>query len=120
MKNVPNVKMGMGIFASSDIPILLFIMAKENEDKQATLEDFYIPEKVDAFCRRYAPANVHTFTTEVFNEERLREFFKAYVFPLGDPLKLYVGELKNRGYAMNVTLTGELGIIVKDNMEHDY
>ena len=83
-------------------------MSKENEKKSPTIDDFVITEKVDAFCKAYRPAKEHTFTTEAFNEERLREFFKAYeLFSQGDPLKVYIDELAARGYCMLVTVYGE-------------
>ena len=96
-------------------------MAKNDYDndngegkKGASLEDFFIYDKVTAFARKYRPAEEQTFSTEVFNEERLREFFKAYVFPLGDPLKLYLQELAIKGYYMSVSVTGEPAILVEE------
>lgn len=82
--------------------------------KGATLEDFFIYDKVTAFAQKYRPVKEQTFSTEVFNEERLREFFKAYVFPLGDPLKLYLQELAIKGYHMGVSVTGEPAILVEE------
>lgn len=97
--------------------ILFFVMAKKDEEqeKSATLEDFYIDEKVQAFCDKYRHVKEQTFASEVFNEEKLREFFKAYVIPShGDPLKIYITELRYRGYEMSVSLSGELAIIVEE------
>ena len=63
---------------------------------------------------KYRPVEEQTFSTEVFNEERLREFFKAYVFPLGDPLKLYLQELAIKGFYMSVSIMGEPAILVEE------
>ncbi len=84
------------------------------EKKAVTLEDFFIYDKVAAFARKYRPVEEQTFSTEVFNEERLREFFKAYVFPLGDPLKLYLQELAIKGFYMSVSIMGEPAILVEE------
>lgn len=93
-------------------------MSEENEKKSPTIDDFVIIEKVDAFCKQYRPAKEHTFTTEAFNEERLREFFKAYeLFSQGDPLKVYIDELAARGYRMSVTVYGEPAIIVEEKID---
>lgn len=85
--------------------------------KTVTLEDFFIYDKVLAFSRKYRPAEEQTFSTEIFNEERLREFFKAYVFPLGDPLKLYMNELSVMGFHMRVSVTGEPAILVNEKYD---
>ena len=82
--------------------------------KAVTLEDFFVYDKVMAFSRKYRPVKEQTFSTEVFNEERLREFFKAYVFPLGDPLKLYLQELSIKGFEMSVSVSGEPAILVEE------
>lgn len=84
------------------------------EKKAVSLEDFFIYDKVMAFSSKYRPAKEQTFSTEVFNEERLREFFKAYVFTLGDPLKLYIQELAIKGFHMGVSVTGEPAILVDE------
>ena len=84
------------------------------EKKAVSLEDFFIYDKVMAFARKYRPVKEQTFSTEVFNEERLREFFKAYVFPLGDPLKLYLQELYIKGFEMSVSVSGEPAILVEE------
>lgn len=93
-------------------------MREENEKKSPTIDDFVITEKIDAFCKQYRPSKEHTFTTEAFNEERLREFFKAYeLFLHGDPLKVYIDELAARGYHMSVSVYGEPAIIVEENFD---
>ena len=87
----------------------------EDDDLQGTpevekisLRDFIIPSKVQAFCQAYRPAKREKQTTYVFTDERLRQFFKAYVCGLGDPLKLYIEDLKMAGFVMTVDMaTGE-------------
>ena len=87
------------------------------EKKAVTVEDFVIYDKVFAFIRKYKPAKEQTFSSEVFNEERLREFFKAYVFPIGDPLKIYLEQLRLQGFEMGVSVTGEPAIIVEERFD---
>lgn len=83
---------------------------KQNQPS-VTMEDFIIPQKVDAFTQTYSPVNTQTQTCEVFNDARLREFFKAVPIPgLGDPLVDYLEMLEARGFFMRVSLTGEPAI----------
>ena len=82
------------------------------EVAKVSLRDFVVPDKVSAFVRAYAPAPPGMDDTseyvESFDDERLRQFFKAYVCGLGDPLALYVEDLKMAGFQMQVSLgTGE-------------
>ncbi len=82
------------------------------EVSKVTLSDFVIQEKVSAFVRAYNPAPPELDDTspyvESFDDSRLREFFKAYVCGLGDPLDLYIEDLKLAGFRMSVSLaTGE-------------
>lgn len=83
---------------------------KQNQPS-VTMEDFIIPQKVDAFTQTYSPVNIQTQTCEVFNDARLREFFKAVPIPgLGDPLVDYLEMLEAHGFFMRVSLTGEPAI----------
>lgn len=83
----------------------------QQENPSVSIEDFIIPQKVEAFVEMYHPLDRQTLTCEVFNEARLREFFKAIPLPgLGDPLVKYVELLDWRGYHMHVSLTGEPAI----------
>lgn len=78
---------------------------------QVHLSDYVIPEKVWAFTRYYKPCKEYDPGYESFDEARLRDFFKATVCGLGDPLKLYIEELAGSGFRMEVSeLTGELTI----------
>lgn len=80
-----------------------------NNDEQAevTLDDFVIPAKIEAFGNQYEPQNHWTDGCEVFNDARLREYFKAIVCPLGDPLSLYLQELGYKGFHMQNDESGE-------------
>lgn len=93
---------------------------KQNNDynnmqqgEKVTIDDFIIPQKVTAFTTAYRPAKKQTLTSEVFTDTRLREFFKAYVTKVGDPLAEYISRLERLGYKMQVSLTGEPAIIVE-------
>ena len=80
----------------------------EVEVAKVSLSDFIIPAKVSAFVRDYEPCNEGDPGYEQFDDGRLREMFKAYVCGLGDPLKLYIEDLKMAGFRMDCSLaTGE-------------
>lgn len=78
---------------------------------QVHLSDYVIEEKVAAFVNTYAPAPDGMDDTseyvEVFDDARLRSYFKAYPCGLGDPLKLYVEDLKLAHFRMKVSVTGK-------------
>ena len=51
----------------------------EEAEKEGTkLEDYVIPQKIDAFCEAYQPVEQERMATQIFDETRLRTFFKAY------------------------------------------
>ena len=88
-----------------------------NEDAfQVHLSDYVIQEKVAAFVNSYAPAPDEMDDTseyvEVFDDARLRSYFKAYVCGLGDPLKLYIEDLKMAGFRMRISVTGKPCLMV--------
>ena len=58
------------------------------------LADFVVPEKVSAFVHDYEPCDEFDPGAERFDDARLREYFKAYVCGLGDPLAIYLEDLK--------------------------
>ena len=64
------------------------------EVEKISLRDFVIPEKVSAFVHTYEPCDEFDAGAERFDDARLREYFKAYVCGLGDPLALYLEDLK--------------------------
>lgn len=109
-----------GIFADVKIPFLRneINMGKHNEQQEqqmATLEDFYLEEKVEAFARRYRPVKKQGISTEVFTEGRLREFFGAYPLPAqGDLLRIYLEGIKKRGFLMEVSLSGEPAVLAEE------
>ena len=84
----------------------------QQQGDAVTINDFIVPQKVDAFCNAYAPCDYEDETTETFTDARLREFFKAWICPLGDPLTTYLTLLSARGYTMRVSITGEPAIFV--------
>ena len=74
---------------------------EQDAEEAVKLEDFVVLEKVDAFCRAFQPGTEDRHD-ERFADARLREFFKAYVCPSGDPLALYVERLALEGFKMVV------------------
>lgn len=78
-----------------------------DEQTEVTLQDFVISAKIEAFGNQYEPQNHWTDGCEVFNDARLREYFKAIVCPLGDPLSLYLQELGYKGFHMQNDESGE-------------
>ena len=74
---------------------------------EVTLDDFVIPSKILAFSKQFEPMDHWTEDCEVFNDARLREYFKAIVCPLGDPLSLYLQELGYNGFHMQHDESGE-------------
>lgn len=90
-------------------------MGKKQEEGPKT-EAFVIPEKVEAFCNAYEPADKFMPDVEVFYEARLRSFFKAYVTVCGDPLKNYVKLLSDAGFKFSVTITGQPAILVRERI----
>lgn len=78
-----------------------------DEQAEVTLQDFVIPAKIEAFGNQYEPQNHWTDGCEVFNDARLREYFKAIVCQLGDPLSLYLQELGYKGFHMQNDESGE-------------
>lgn len=80
----------------------------EQEVAKVSLEDFVVMEKVQAFCRAYAPCGELDEGCERFDDARLREMLKAYVCGLGDPMKIYIEQLKLGGFHLEVSIaTGE-------------
>jgi len=83
----------------------------EQEVAKVSLEDFVIREKAMAFLTSYTPCPdgmEYTEGVETFNDAQLRQLFKAYVCGLGDPLSLYIDELKTAGFLMKIhAVTGK-------------
>ena len=68
--------------------------APTNEVPPVLLSDFVIGEKVRAFQNDYEPCDEFDVGAERFGDAELRVYFKAYVTSLGDPLSLYIDDLK--------------------------
>lgn len=85
---------------------------KTDETEKVTILDFVIPEKIDAFCREYTFVGKFQEGCTMYNDSKLREFFKAYVCPHGDPLQWYVSQLAERGYYLTVDILPEPAIYV--------
>ena len=97
-----------------DAPDETDVLQGNGDDFQVHLRDYVIEEKVSAFVRHYEPCDEFDPDREYFDESRLRDFFKATVCGLGDPLKLYIDDLKMAGFRMDVSeLTGEPCIFAK-------
>lgn len=94
-----------------DAPDATEIPTGDDKQFQVYLRDFVIEEKVTAFQNTYTPApdgmDDRSEYVEVFDDARLRQYFKAYVCGLGDPLKLYIEDLKLAGFRMRVSITGK-------------
>ena len=83
------------------------------------LDSFIIEEKVNAFVHGYQPCDEFTDGAVGFDDAKLRELFKAYVCPLGDPMKLYMEHLKLAGFRMTVSVaTGELTMFAVRRFEY--
>lgn len=65
-----------------------------NEVPPVLLSDYVIGEKVRAFINDYEPCDEFDVGAERFGDAELRVYFKAYVTSLGDPLSLYIDDLK--------------------------
>ena len=77
------------------------------EQPDVTLNDYVIPEKVEAFCKQYKPAQKWSEGCDVFADYQLRAYFKAVVTPLGDPLVVYLQMLSTHGFIMQNDVCGE-------------
>ncbi len=90
--------------ASDDVDVVL----GNGDQFQVHLSDYVIPEKVSACVKAYEPCAEFDEGYETFDEAQLRDFFKATVCGLGDPLRLYIDDLKAAGFRMDVSVaTGE-------------
>ena len=91
------------------------MVAEGNGDQfQVHLEDYVIKEKVSAFVRHYVPCCEYDEGYETLDESQLRDFFKATVCGLGDPLRLYIDDLKMAGFTLEVSdATGQLAMFVR-------
>lgn len=87
-------------------------------EQGVTIEDFIIPQKIRAFSEAYQNVEEERFATLIFDEKRLRDFFKAFPCSLGDPLKGYLERLETLGFRMQVCTAGEPAIFVIEKTLH--
>lgn len=86
----------------------------EEEGKGVSIDDFVIPQKVEAFCDTYIHVEEERLADEVFTDTRLRKYFQAYPRNIGDPLIGYLDMLtKKHGFKMQTSITGEPAMFVK-------
>lgn len=78
--------------------------AAQPEVAKVSLHDFIITDKVAAFVHDYEPCDEFAPGAERFGDGELRTYFKAYVTGLGDPLWIYVEDLKLAGFRMVTSL----------------
>lgn len=76
----------------------------ESEEVKVSLEDFIVKEKVNAFIRDYEPCDEFDAGAERFSDAELRMYFKAYVTTLGDPLAIYIEDLKAANFKMKTSM----------------
>lgn len=76
---------------------------KEDKEKGVSVWDFFLEQKLNAFCATFRPVQSEDVADEVMNDARLRSFFQAWPRPCGDTLLPYLEKLENRGYTMTVT-----------------
>lgn len=88
-----------------DAPDDAMVLEGNGDQFQVHLSDYVIEEKVAAFVKAYTPCREFDPGYESFDEARLRDFFKATVCGLGDPLKLYINDLMLKGFRMEVSQT---------------
>ncbi len=71
---------------------------------KVSLADFIVYAKIEAFSHGFKPADELDPGSEGFDDAKLREYFKAYVCSLGDPLALYIDALTDMGFKMVTSL----------------
>lgn len=86
--------------------------------KDHPLINFYVGNRASAFIEHYQPCDENDVGAERISEIRLRALLKAYVCNVGDPLKLYVLQLRMAGYCFHIDVTGEQVMYVKPRYAH--
>lgn len=86
--------------------------------KDHPLINFYVANRAAAFIEHYQPCDENDLGAERISEIRLRSLLKAYVCNVGDPLKLYMLQLKMAGYSFSIDITGEEVMYVKPRCVH--
>ena len=88
-------------------------MSEEEKSSGISVQDFYIPQKVDAFCSSYLQAATEAEADEVYTDTRLRTYFQAYPRTYGDTLIPYMENLETRGWKMKTSMSGEAALFCK-------
>lgn len=88
-------------------------MSEEEKSSGISVQDFYIPQKVDAFCSSYLQAATEAEADEVYTDTRLRTYFQAYPRTCGDTLIPYMENLETRGWKMKTSMSGEAALFCK-------
>lgn len=89
----------------------------EKETEKCKLDDFYIPQKVSAFCRSYVSCPNERDADEIFTDDKLRRYFQAYPVPgVGDLLLPYLDALEEEGFHLCTSVIGEPAIFVCTNI----
>lgn len=87
------------------------------ESNKVTVDDYYIPQKVEAFCRSYCPCETESEASEVFTDDKLRRYFQAYPLPgVGDILIPYLNALEVEGHLLQTSITGEPVLFVSEKL----
>lgn len=84
------------------------------DEPKVSLEDFVLPQLIDAFCATYAPLDLWEPGCEVLTYTQLRNMFKAVPVTIGDPFVLYIQMLELSGFHFKIDIaTSEFVIYVK-------
>lgn len=89
-------------------------MSKQQDDSKATLNDFYIDQKVTCFCNTYVECPSEMEADEVYTSTKLRKYFEAYhISGLGDLLSVYLNALEEHDFHLRTSISGQPALFVK-------
>lgn len=88
---------------------------EEAKEQGTTLESFVIYQRISAFTTAYQPCEEER-ATNIFNEAKLRDLFKAWPCSLGDPLGIYLEQLETSGFKLTISSSGEMVIFTTEKM----
>jgi hypothetical protein len=87
---------------------------QQQDDSKATLNDYYIEQKVTCFCDTYTDCPSEREADEVYTSTKLRKYFEAYLISgLGDLLSIYLSRLSEMGFHLRTSVSGQPAIFVK-------
>ncbi|MBR1378023.1 MAG: hypothetical protein IJ557_02715 [Bacteroidaceae bacterium] len=90
------------------------------EESKTDIYDYYLTQKVQAWCSSYYPCDDERRADDVMTDKRLRKYFQAYyVQGIGDLLVPYLDALQEHGFKMKTSITGEAAIFVKFKNDED-